>query len=79
MGIYKERKYSSSQLVFCKNGKRYRSLGCAPCTSPIDSNASTLDEIIEELKNTNETERSGRAQDKADPHALEKLRKHGYM
>ncbi|URZ08998.1 sulfate adenylyltransferase subunit CysD [Clostridium felsineum] len=66
-------------LYFSKNGKRYRSLGCAPCTTPVDSKASNLDEIIEELKSTNETERSGRAQDKADPHALEKLRKYGYM
>lgn len=66
-------------LYFSKNGKRYRSLGCAPCTKPIDSNASNVDEIIEELKNTKETERSGRAQDQEDAHALEKLRKHGYM
>ena len=66
-------------LYFSKEGKRYRSLGCAPCTNPIDSNASTLDEIIEELKNTEETERSGRAQDQEDAHAMEKLRKEGYM
>lgn len=66
-------------LYFSKNGKRYRSLGCAPCTNPIDSNATTLDEIIEELKNTKSTERSGRAQDQEDAHALEKLRKNGYM
>lgn len=66
-------------LYFAKNGKRYRSLGCAPCTGTIDSNATTLDEIIEELKNCKETERSGRAQDQEDAHALEKLRKNGYM
>lgn len=66
-------------LYFSKEGKRYRSLGCAPCTNPIESNASTLDEIIEELKNTEETERSGRAQDQEDAHAMEKLRKEGYM
>lgn len=66
-------------LYFSNNGKRYRSLGCAPCTNPIDSNASNLDEIIEELKATQETERSGRAQDQEDAHAMEKLRKEGYM
>ena len=66
-------------LYFAKDGKRYRSLGCAPCTNPINSNATTIDEIIEELKNSNETERSGRAQDQEDAHALEKLRKQGYM
>lgn len=66
-------------LYFAKDGKRYRSLGCAPCTKPIESNATTLDEIIEELRNTKETERSGRAQDQEDAHALQKLRKLGYM
>ena len=66
-------------LYFSKEGKRYRSLGCAPCTTPIESQASTLDEIIEELKNTEETERSGRAQDQENAHAMEQLRKEGYM
>lgn len=66
-------------LYFAKNGKRYRSLGCAPCTNPIDSNAATLEEIIEELKNSKETERAGRAQDQEEAHAMEKLRKEGYM
>ena len=31
-------------------GERYRSLGCAPCTFPIKSNAQTVREIIEELR-----------------------------
>lgn len=66
-------------LYFSKNGKRYRSLGCAPCTSPIESNASTVSEIIEELENTNISERSGRAQDKESEGAFEKLRESGYM
>lgn len=66
-------------LYFAKEGKRYRSLGCAPCTGQINSTATTIDEIIEELKNTKETERSGRTQDNENAHALEKLRKEGYM
>lgn len=64
------------------NGKRYRSLGCWPCTTPIESNASTVDEIIEELKSgklKNVAERSGRQQDKEDGGGLEDLRKGGYM
>ena len=60
-------------------GKRYRSLGCYPCTTPINSTASNLQEIIEELEATTESERSGRAQDQADSHAMEKLRVKGYM
>lgn len=66
-------------LYFAKDGKRYRSLGCAPCTGKINSNASTLDEIIEELKHTKTSERAGRAQDQEDAYAMQKLRKDGYM
>ncbi|MTI65580.1 MAG: sulfate adenylyltransferase subunit 2 [Firmicutes bacterium] len=63
-------------------GKRYRSLGCAPCTNPVDSTAKNVDEVIEELKTgkfSNIAERSGRAQDKEDGGGLEELRKDGYM
>ena len=66
-------------LYYSKNGKRYRSLGCAPCTFPIDSNASTVDEIITELKATKSSERAGRAQDQEDTYAMQKLRAKGYM
>ena len=64
------------------DGKRYRSLGCYPCTFPIDSQASTVDEIVEELRDgqlKNIAERSGRAQDKDDGGGLETLRRGGYM
>ena len=60
-------------------GERYRSLGCAPCTMPIKSNASTVGEIIEELRHTKSSERSGRAQDQESEDAFEKLRRDGYM
>ncbi|MBK7379709.1 MAG: sulfate adenylyltransferase subunit 2 [Ignavibacteriales bacterium] len=64
------------------DGKRYRSLGCYPCTSPIESASRNVDEIIEELKSgklKNIAERSGRAQDKDDGGGLETLRRDGYM
>jgi len=60
-------------------GERYRSLGCAPCTFPIKSQARTVGEIIEELRHTKTSERSGRAQDKESEDAFEKLRRDGYM
>ncbi len=66
-------------LYFAREGRRYRSLGCAPCTGSIPSAATTVEEIIEELQSTRLTERSGRAQDKADTYALQKLRATGYM
>lgn len=62
-----------------KEGRRYRSLGCDPCTGMIDSTAKNPAEIIVELRKTNVPERAGRAQDKEDPYALEKLRREGYM
>ncbi len=62
-----------------KEGKRYRSLGCYPCTGNIDSKASTVKEIIEELRNTKVPERAGRAQDQESEDAFEKLRRDGYM
>jgi len=63
-------------------GKRYRSLGCYPCTTPVDSRAVNVQEIIMELKTgkfANIAERSGRAQDKEDGGGLETLRRDGYM
>jgi sulfate adenylyltransferase subunit 2 len=64
------------------SGIRYRSLGCAPCTQPVESDAKNVAEIIAELKTgkfANIAERSGRAQDKEDGGGLEELRKDGYM
>ncbi len=69
-----------TDLYFSRGaGRRYRSLGCGPCTGDISSCADTPREIIDELMVTNIAERSGRAQDQADPHAMEKLRRDGYM
>jgi len=64
------------------NGKRYRSLGCFPCTHPVDSDARTVRDIIEELRTgkfANIAERSGRVQDREDGGGLETLRREGYM
>ncbi|MBI3617129.1 MAG: phosphoadenosine phosphosulfate reductase family protein [Candidatus Omnitrophica bacterium] len=64
------------------DGKRYRSLGCYPCTSAVESTAKTVHAIVEELragKFANIAERSGRAQDKDGGGGLEGLRRDGYM
>lgn len=66
-------------LYFAKEGKRYRSLGCAPCTSPVESQATSVPEIIAELRETRIAERSTRAQDAESEHAFEQLRAQGYM
>jgi sulfate adenylyltransferase subunit 2 len=64
------------------DGRRYRSLGCYPCTNAVESDARTPLEIIEELRTgkfANIAERSGRAQDAEDGGGLETLRRDGYM
>jgi sulfate adenylyltransferase subunit 2 len=63
-------------------GRRYRSLGCHPCTAPIESTARTVAEIILELRSgplARVPERAGRAQDLDDGGGLETLRRDGYM
>jgi len=67
------------ELYFAKNGKRYRSIGCQCCCGPVDSDADTLYKIIEELKTSKISERSGRAQDKENDYTMQKLRSLGYM
>lgn len=75
----KQEKLPVNPLYFAKNGKRYRSLGCMPCTVPIPSTASTIDEIVQELKTSTTPERAGRAQDKEKAYMMQKLRALGYM
>ncbi|MGU3497070.1 sulfate adenylyltransferase subunit CysD [Xanthobacteraceae bacterium A53D] len=66
-------------LYFSSNGKRYRSLGDKDITFPVDSPASTLDEILAELAVTKTSERSGRAMDHESEDAFERLRTAGYL
>lgn len=66
-------------LYFARNGKRYRSLGDQDITFPVDSDASTIDEIIAELETTKTSERAGRAMDHEREDAFERLRASGYM
>ncbi len=66
-------------LYFAKDGKRYRSLGDADITHPIDSTAATIEDIIAELEATRAPERAGRAMDHEAEDAFERLRSAGYM
>ncbi|GIW73454.1 MAG: sulfate adenylyltransferase subunit 2 [Planctomycetota bacterium] len=67
------------ELYFARDGRRYRSLGCAPCTGTVASQARTVREIIEELQASRQSERAGRAQDRESEDAFERLRAEGYM
>jgi sulfate adenylyltransferase subunit 2 len=66
-------------LYFARNGRRYRSLGCGPCTGTVASAATDVDAVIAELEHTRIAERAGRAQDKEAEDAFERLRVTGYM
>lgn len=68
-----------NSLYFARAGKRYRSLGCTQCTVGVDSDATTVDEIIAELKTTKTSERAGRMQDKEQENVMQRLRALGYM
>jgi len=64
------------------DGRRYRSLGCAPCTGAVESTAADVSDVIDELRGgefADIAERSGREQDKEDGDGLETLRRDGYM
>lgn len=59
---------------------RFRSLGERGITWPIESPAATIDDIIEELKTTKVSERSGRPMGAdEDESSFERLRADGYM
>jgi sulfate adenylyltransferase subunit 2 len=66
-------------LYFARGGKRYRSLGDKDITSPVASDATTVEEIVAELEVTTVAERSGRAMDHEREDAFERLRAAGYM
>jgi len=58
---------------------RYRTLGCMTITGAIESTASTLDDIIEEVAAARQTERGNRADDKRSEAAMEDRKKQGYF
>lgn len=66
-------------LYLAVDGWRYRSLGEKNITTPIRSEASTIEEIILELETTNVPERAGRTMDHDSEDAFERLRSAGYM
>ena len=58
---------------------RYRTLGDMTCTGAVESTASSLDEIIQEVASASQTERGGRADDKRSEAAMEERKKEGYF
>ena len=57
---------------------RFRTLGCYPLTEAVESNAETLEEIVQEMLLTTTSERQGRVID-ADNSSMEEKKKDGYF
>ena len=58
---------------------RFRTLGCYPLTGAIESNATTLLDIVEEMLVATSSERQGRVIDKDPAASMEKKKQEGYF
>tara|TARA_B110000483_G_scaffold179986_1_gene212793 strand:- start:1502 stop:2407 length:906 start_codon:yes stop_codon:yes gene_type:complete len=58
---------------------RFRTVGDMTCTGSVESPASTLDDIIQEVASTRVTERGGRSDDRRSEAAMEDRKKQGYF
>src|SRR4029450_6353562 len=58
---------------------RFRTLGCYPLTGAIESDATTLPTIIEEMLLTRHSERQGRVIDNDQSASMEKKKVEGYF
>jgi sulfate adenylyltransferase subunit 2 len=57
---------------------RFRTLGCYPLTGAVESNAETLEEVVQEMLLTTTSERQGRVID-GDNSSMEEKKKDGYF
>lgn len=58
---------------------RFRTLGCYPLTGAVESEATTLPEVIQEMLLTTTSERQGRAIDHDQSASMEKKKHEGYF
>lgn len=58
---------------------RFRTLGCYPLTGAVESTATTLTEVIQEMLLTTTSERQGRAIDHESSASMEKKKQEGYF
>jgi len=58
---------------------RFRTIGDMTCTGAVESTASTLDDIIQEVAAARVTERGGRADDRRSEAAMEDRKRQGYF
>jgi len=77
---------AAGEFVTLKEGEvpekriiRFRTIGDMTCTGAVESEANSLEEIIEEVAATRVTERGGRYDDKRSEAAMEDRKKEGYF
>ena len=58
---------------------RFRSVGCYPLSAAVESDAATLDDIIDEMRLSRTSERQGRLIDSDEAASMEKKKREGYF
>jgi sulfate adenylyltransferase subunit 2 len=58
---------------------RFRTLGCYPLTGAIESTATTLEDVVDEVLAARTSERQGRLIDKDEAGSMEKKKREGYF
>jgi sulfate adenylyltransferase subunit 2 len=58
---------------------RFRTLGCYPLSGAIESNATTIEDLVEEMKASKVSERQGRLIDADEAASMEKKKREGYF
>ena len=58
---------------------RFRTLGCYPLTAAVESNATTVPEIVDEVFSVDYSERAGRLIDFDEPNSMEEKKIRGYF
>ena len=58
---------------------RFRTIGDITCTAAVESSASTLDAIIDEIQHAKTSERGARIDDKQSEAAMEERKRKGYF
>jgi sulfate adenylyltransferase subunit 2 len=58
---------------------RFRTLGCYPLTAGVESNAQTIEEVVQEVMNLKLSERATRLIDGSKEDSMEKKKTEGYF
>lgn len=70
---------TDSEDIITEKMVRFRTIGDATCTSAVESEAATIDQVIEEIQTSKVSERGLRLDDKVSEAAMEDRKKQGYF